>query len=776
MPLGRKPSAFRKTVSDLKSAAGFGGSGANEGAAAAAAVRPGGRKRKLSEPSAATAELQMDNKNSAAVDKKAGGRQMPRMGRSLANLASTIKKRGAVAIAGDRKRKRPRAAASSSGSEDGDDDDAENGDEAAEDDEFENSNLNDSTIFEDLNESDKKKLKKPNKQQQQKQQQEKQPPTKKERRALKKKQKKNADLVSELLTAWEELRIEATPANRVAELCESVLKLGRGKLAELAAAHDTGRVLEAVLKRGSDQQRWLIFEELKDQLVALAKSKYGRFVAQKLLKYGAKEQRAYVFRAIEGRTPELLKHRFASELVETAYNEFANAAQRAAILQEFFGPELALFKSTSIVRLKDALATKRPGLVMQHLQQHLLALTQKDLIRHSLVQHLLLEYLEEAVPAGASGCQGNADASAVASLMENLRENLVPMLHTREGVKVALLVVRHLSHKDLKRALKSMKTFLCTSACNEHGYLFVLSLAERHSLTPEELHKLVLRELFDSLQELIDSQFGRKVLLYLLSPRDSLHFSPQLMSLILPPAAVGAGGKSAVEENSVTTEQLRERLHRALSLCSSRLLSHVSGRMAELCQANGTILFVQDTLRHCPGEKSACYAALADLIRQPFVPCQNPTSQSSGDESDQQQQQQQHIIECSAGHLMLKRLLPSAPDLVRLINDFVTDENIVSWLACNRGCFFLLQLYESCPEDCSLRDRVATLLLGGGGGGFATALQSALKRQYRGAQLLSERIKAKTEPGSSLVGDRSAGDAESQQPVSKKARRLSKKL
>uniref|UniRef100_A0A1I8F6Z0 CPL domain-containing protein n=1 Tax=Macrostomum lignano TaxID=282301 RepID=A0A1I8F6Z0_9PLAT len=135
-----------------------------------------------------------------------------------------------------------------------------------------------------------------------------------------------------------------------------------------------------------------------------------------------------------------------------------------------------------------------------------------------------------------------------------------------------------------------------------------------------------------------------------------------------------------------------------------------------------------------------------------------------------QQQQQQHIIECSAGHLMLKRLLPSAPDLVRLINDFVTDENIVSWLACNRGCFFLLQLYESCPEDCSLRDRVATLLLGGGGGGFATALQSALKRQYRGAQLLSERIKAKTEPGSSLVGDRSAGDAESQQS-SQSARR-----
>uniref|UniRef100_A0A1I8FPJ6 PNPLA domain-containing protein n=1 Tax=Macrostomum lignano TaxID=282301 RepID=A0A1I8FPJ6_9PLAT len=114
-------------------------------------------------------------------------------------------------------------------------------------------------------------------------------------------------------------------------------------------------------------------------------------------------------------------------------------------------------------------------------------------------------------------------------------------------------------------------------------------------------------------------------------------------------------------------------------------------------------------------------SALADLIRQPFVPCQNPTSQSSGDESDQEQQQQQHIIE----------------------------------------------LYESCPEDCSLRDRVATLLLGGGGGGFATALQSALKRQYRGAQLLSERIKAKDraglQSGGRQVGRRCGIAAASQQ-------------
>ncbi len=41
----------------------------------------------------------------------------------------------------------------------------------------------------------------------------------------------------------------------------------------------------------------------------------------------------------------MIKHADAGEVVETAYNEYANGKQRTALVQEFYGSEFALFKS-----------------------------------------------------------------------------------------------------------------------------------------------------------------------------------------------------------------------------------------------------------------------------------------------------------------------------------------------------------------------------------------------------------------------------------------------
>lgn len=34
----------------------------------------------------------------------------------------------------------------------------------------------------------------------------------------------------------------------------------------------------------------------------------------------------------------------AAEIIECAYNDYANASQRAALVEEFYGPSFALFK------------------------------------------------------------------------------------------------------------------------------------------------------------------------------------------------------------------------------------------------------------------------------------------------------------------------------------------------------------------------------------------------------------------------------------------------
>ena len=127
---------------------------------------------------------------------------------------------------------------------------------------------------------------------------------------------------------------------------------------------------------GEESIRDALYEEMKDELITMAKSKYASFFVQKLVKYGTKVQRDAVFKVrflvmnlrstksytnidfkkthfiifksifqvLEGRVSELTKHKIANSLVETCYNDYCNAAQRNRFIQEFYGPEFKHFK------------------------------------------------------------------------------------------------------------------------------------------------------------------------------------------------------------------------------------------------------------------------------------------------------------------------------------------------------------------------------------------------------------------------------------------------
>ena len=57
------------------------------------------------------------------------------------------------------------------------------------------------------------------------------------------------------------------------------------------------------------------------------------------------EQRHQLISGLYGNVHRLARHKEASEVVETAYNDYANASERAALVQEFYGRKFALFKS-----------------------------------------------------------------------------------------------------------------------------------------------------------------------------------------------------------------------------------------------------------------------------------------------------------------------------------------------------------------------------------------------------------------------------------------------
>lgn len=83
-----------------------------------------------------------------------------------------------------------------------------------------------------------------------------------------------------------------------------------------------------------------------------------------------------------GNVRRLIRHTEAAEIVETAYNDYANAAQRSALIQEFYGPTFALFKTDDSAPPKPLTQilsenSEHHDPILKHLKESLLPLCDK---------------------------------------------------------------------------------------------------------------------------------------------------------------------------------------------------------------------------------------------------------------------------------------------------------------------------------------------------------------------------------------------------------------
>ncbi|CAH8865675.1 unnamed protein product [Trichobilharzia szidati] len=385
----------------------------------------------------------------------------------------------------------------------------------------------------------------------------------------------------QLLPMWEQFRRNAVSKEKRCECIQEVLKVSKNIIPDLCMAHDTSRILEDCVKHGTESQRWEIFSEIHKKFVILAKSRYARFVLLKLMKYGDKQHRLEMFKAFRGRIQRLTQHRFASEIIDTLYNDYATATQRNEMIQEFYGNRHALrLGEHESYNLEDTLKLHpdKSEVILNNLTVTLINLVTKGLNRFSIVQHLLLEYLNSAFTFNkATAASSTSSTSAVTgaekpsttdlsqpnaaivpvliddsldckesplpksfndnftTLLEALIDGqLVPMMHTREGVRCALKILWACNPQKRKLLVKGLKTCIKNIAFNEHGHLFIIGLIDAVD-DIVLLQKTVFREILDDLELFVMHPNARKVLLYMLSPRDSRHFSPQLINSILTP-------------------------------------------------------------------------------------------------------------------------------------------------------------------------------------------------------------------------------------------------
>lgn len=85
--------------------------------------------------------------------------------------------------------------------------------------------------------------------------------------------------------------------------------------------------------------------------------------------------------------------------------------------------------------------------------------------------------------------------------------------------------------QDRKAILKSFRSYVGKISREEFGHLVLFSIFDTVDDT-KLVSRIILEEVAKDIDDLAKDAYGRKVLLYLLSPRDSKHFHPDIIKIL----------------------------------------------------------------------------------------------------------------------------------------------------------------------------------------------------------------------------------------------------
>uniref|UniRef100_A0A8C6U2N8 Pumilio homolog 3 n=1 Tax=Neogobius melanostomus TaxID=47308 RepID=A0A8C6U2N8_9GOBI len=457
------------------------------------------------------------------------------------------------------------------------------------------------------------------------------------------------------------------------KLMKELHDLIRGKGKQMAFAHDSVRVLQCFVQFGSHEQRQEVFEELKEDMVALCKSQYGRHVVKKLLMYGNKEMVASVMQTFKGHVKTMLRHAAASSIIEYAYNDKAILSQRLMLSEELYGNTFTVCRSSVCNTLEKVLEANpdKVNNILEEMKQILTPMAQKEqVIKHSLVHKVFLDFFQFAPEKQRT------------EMIESIREAVVYMAHTHDGARVAMNCVWHGTAKDRKVIIKTMKTYMVKFATGEFAHLVLLAMFDCVDDT-KLVKQAVLSELLSSLSEVLGNKYGKKVMAYLLTPRDPAHLVPEILQLLQR----GDGNQHSKKDACIRRQEL-------LDTVSPDLLQHLCENAAAMATDKASCVTVSDILASAHGDLSPAMSAVAQLANQELLP---------GGANDKL-----HLAEHPAGHLLLKWLIEQDLTLSeagkperfgRILVDTVGTDKLQTWARVNRGAMVLCCLLNSCDPS-----------------------------------------------------------------------------
>lgn len=429
-------------------------------------------------------------------------------------------------------------------------------------------------------------------------------------------------------------------------------------------------------------------------------------MVKKLLMYGNKELVAAVIQLFKGHVRQMLRHAAASNIIEYAYNDKAMLAQRLMITDELYGNTYAICRSSERNNIEKVVKANPEKLenIMDETKQVIVPLAQKEqVIKHSVVHKVFLDFFLFAPDKLRS------------EMIESIREAVVYMAHTHDGARVAMNCLWHGTAKDRKVIIKTMKSYMVKFATGEFGHMVLLAIFDCVDDT-KLVRQAVLSEILSALPEVIGNKHGKKVLLYLLSPRDPAHMLPEIVKEL----EQGDG-------NAHSKKDMATRRRELLEAVSPALLDFLRQNAADMARDKATSVTISDILASACGDLRPAMTAVAQLANQELVP--------GGVKGEL------HMAEHAAGHLVLKWLIEQDAVLAdagreerfsRILVDTVGTEKMKSWVKVNRGAMVLCSLLNGCERSVATEVKEAL-----------KAITSELRsiKYHKGAEILLENLK-----------------------------------
>lgn len=500
----------------------------------------------------------------------------------------------------------------------------------------------------------------------------------------KKVKKEKSETVSQLMAIYEKLRRKDTTSEERLKMIDQVVVVAEGKENEVVFKHGTVRVLEMCVKYGQEEQKERIFQIFKDNLVVLLTSKYAKFLVEKFIEYGSKDQKKKIIEAFYGKVKKLIKDKGASQILEEIYCKYANASQRAALVEEFYGPEYAVFKVASGRTLEDILGNEpdKKERVLNHMKESLSTLCQKDALALSVIHRALLDFFKYA------------NTQQKTELVEILKSSLVQILHTKDGSKVAINCIWHATTKDRKVITKSFKTFVKKICMEEFGHMVLFSLFDVMDDTVL-LKKALFPEILSSLEDLLVDQYGRKVLLYIMKPRHSSCFLPEVTKFLQE----GDGNPHSKKDISVRQQELRDILLPDLFDCLANNAKDII-----LNKSTAVVLLAALEVAKDSPKAIVLMEKIASIVGKPLKSLERENEEGETEEVPTTA----HPIVDACGHWLVKSIIKQDKQrkehgcenlFSMILCDHVPTGCFTDWSTENRGAFVLVSLLESGIES-----------------------------------------------------------------------------